>query len=250
MTNWLKALVVQEKYPTIILLQEATTAASRMLRNLGYDTTHAIDCVTGVRDPSWTRDTTIVSQASLNWGMPVRYVMQGGAKILIANVHLPSRTRQQDSDVELRATYLREYLMGQRKLAPSAEVVAGDFNLVPYNKKMTTRPPDGLGGHRCVEWIGRKSRRPAEHRELLNATWRLEGRTDYPLASYHYGSGTDAPWFQYDQIMLSSELFASRRIEAILIDSIASTDLTKKTKYREPDPSVGSDHLPVLIRLI
>lgn len=245
---WLDKLIVEKKHPTVVLLQEATTEAVNVLQNLGYYTTHAGDCVSGVGDQTWVRDVTVVPDG-WSWGMPVRFVMQGGAKILIANIHLPSRTKRQEADIELRVSEIRDFLVNQRKIELCTEVVAGDFNLVPYNRKMMTRPPEGLGGNRCAKWIGRRFRHPKEYRELLNATWQLEGRIDCPLASYHYDSGTDAPWYQYDQVMLSSEFLLSRRIETTLIDSIAGTDLTKKSRYREPDPSVGSDHLPVLVRL-
>lgn len=239
--------------PTIVVLQEAPKPAARVLSEHGYQVVSEGEFHTGIRPAGqWIRDATVVSHVS-DWGLPCAFANSvTGARVTVYNVHLLSRYRAQDVAIEHRAASLRQYVWQQRGSGASgSEVVAGDFNLPPTDRVLLVPMHDGLGANRCSHWIGR-NRRGGRLRErgFLNASWSLLGRTQYPLASYYYKNEIDGPWYQYDQVLLSPDLLLGNlRADAELIDKIGGISLVTAGRYREPNKNVGSDHLPVHVRI-
>lgn len=242
--------LLEDHHPTIVLLQEATESVLELLLEYKYLACRSSNgCATGVKGDGWVVDASIVTNGT-NWGLPTGYVTATGVQLLVANVHLRSRASAQDATIEARAHSLREYLCELRRTGKvRAEVVGGDFNLVPYSRVLLHPNPSGLGATRCRNWVSRRRpNQPQHHRALFNATWMLEGKIEYPLASYYFEGEeeSDAPWYQYDQIMLSPDVLGDFATD--LIVSSRSIPMYRQDACRAADPTVGSDHFPVLTR--
>jgi hypothetical protein len=242
-----------KQVPTIVLLQEAPhPAAGDVLRASGFQVVAQEAFVTGAFPAAdWVNDASVVN-APARWGMPAAFrELTSGLQLSVSNVHLPSRMHAQDGAIELAAGYLREDICHQRTTALGrSEVVAGDFNLTPDAGALMHPMPKGLGANRCRRHVGSPRQQDPRWRGFLNASWSLLGKTDYPLASYYYaGSKLDGPWYQYDQILLSPDLVGNRQISSEILVQIGNDSLITTNYYSEPDKGVGSDHLPVMVRL-
>lgn len=124
-------------------------------------------------------------------------------------------------------------------------IVAGDLNVPPFDPSVTRK--EGFYANRALRWV--RSQRSGVEVPLFNPTWLLLGRcADVPGTYYRPSVDVDGPWHAPDQILVSPE-FTNAGFDINVIDTVAGLRLRKDGAIGAPDPSVGSDHLPVAAQL-
>jgi hypothetical protein len=252
----LRVLVDECKHPDLLLLQEAPPQIDTILRKLDYAVWRRDGLVTAVFPAStWNRERSVAEDyfdRALTVG--VRNSRLPKRLLVIWNVHLKSRMGgTQDETIEDRCTrLLREFLRTRENgLGSASEVVGGDFNLQPFSKVLLLPPPSGFGGGRCLQTcLRRLEREGADLRSFMNTAWPLVGRLRQPCASYFSdNSNIDAPWYQYDQVLISPDLAQDRAIKTRLIRRTKALSLATNGKYLQARKASASDHYPVLVTL-
>lgn len=125
-------------------------------------------------------------------------------------------------------------------------IVAGDVNLPPFNDAITS--DEGLRANRSWDWAAKHS--SGTDRALFNCTWILLGKHRLPGTFYRSSVDLDGPWFGYDQIMLSAALSDHDAFAVNIIEKVGTTSLRKSGRIGMPDENVGSDHLPIVSKLL
>jgi len=175
-----------------------------------------------------------------------------GESILLAVAHLPSKLYQRDDDQALDATRIaRDIDRAEQKVGHDRTIVVGDLNMNPFETGVVGA--EGLHaimdrriverGHRIV---GGRSRR-----YLYNPMWgRMGDCSPGPPGTYFYNSArqTNYFWNTFDQVLIRSSLLDRFKNEDLeVITAIGTANLLSDSGA--PDPSVGSDHLPVMFSL-
>ena len=149
----------------------------------------------------------------------------------------------------IEATNLAEdVIQREKERRHRRTVLVGDFNMNPFDKGIVA-----AGGLHAVMTrdIARKDERMVAARSypfLYNPMWGCFGdRTEGPPGSHYFlGKHVSYFWNLYDQVMLRPALMDSLRELRILVAE-EQTSLLNAQGY--PNPTVGSDHLPILFRL-
>ena len=172
----------------------------------------------------------------------------GHEKITLVAVHLPDA---RNTDFDGRASMCRRLADEIRRIEGKhvkhrRTLVAGDFNLQPFDKPML----DADVMH------GVMSRRVAEDGERIsngrslpffyNPMWNFFGDLDGPPATYYYRSSKSHEyfWYMFDQILVRPPLlerFNARNVS--ILTECGSTRFLDEAGH--PDKTI-SDHLPVL----
>ena len=175
-----------------------------------------------------------------------------GPDFTIVGVHLRSKLFQPQEDQEFRAASINSDIEAiEDEVGHRRTLVIGDFNMDPFEP--------GLVGFDCFH--AAMSRRTAQRQSrridgrerffFYNPVWNLLG--DHPPSPpgsyYRKGSGrTEYFWHSFDQALLRPDLldyFQDNGIE--VLTRIGEQSLL--TSNGTPDPTTGSDHLPLLLEL-
>ncbi len=182
------------------------------------------------------------------WSLPAPRI---GGEILLGGVHLPSKAGgltaagQADAARDLAEVLGKaEDVAGHRRA-----VLAGDFNMHPYDEGMTSAI--GLHAFMTRSLAERPDRvyRGEPRRRLYNPMWGFFGdRTPGPAGTHRWESSLphNTHWSILDQVLLRPAL-----IPTLGDLSILAHDGTHSLVDGEgfPDAENYSDHLPVLFRL-
>lgn len=174
-----------------------------------------------------------------------------GRRVLLCNVHLPAGLYDRGANTHEALSNLTFEVQSFRisSQTGTSEVIVGDFNLEPFEQPL--RKEGGLWGNRSLGFaVGKESERSRNglgrerKRVLYNPSWRLFGADAEPYGTYYSTSGLGAPWYVFDQALFSADLILDSLHVNVITES-RGTDLLSP-RARKPNPSVGSDHLPVL----
>jgi hypothetical protein len=135
--------------------------------------------------------------------------------------------------------------------AHARTLVIGDFNAHPYQRGMVSA--DGLHAVPTRAVAARKHRTVdgQRYKMFYNPMWRYFGDAGPgpPGTYYRWRAEHEcAFWYVFDQVLLRPDLlpyFTDPNLEVLTTDGVDSFLRPDGT----PNPDVGSDHLPVLIRL-
>lgn len=247
--------LIDSHFPDWIALQEAPRSLARpMLQGKGYElegSSHRL--LTGWRQDRWQathfqpfayrRASALVLQEQAQSG--------SGRRVLICNVHLPSRLHNEPKEIEESLSDLMAEVQSFRNDSGqpiTSEVIAGDFNLEPYSPGLLERRK--LFGNRSLRHasISEAKRGDGLARErtrmLFNPSWQLFGAAAEPLGTYYSTKGAEGPWYIFDQALFSTDLIRDR-VQVALIYKTSNQDLLTRDA-RKPNPKVGSDHLPIV----
>lgn len=188
----------------------------------------------------------------------VRVWEREGDKLLVAVAHLPSGVsmsrESRNVEVQRFADSIRE---AERATATRNTLVLGDLNLNPFESAVAHT----VGFHAVSSRdVARKRSRvvqEAEYDFFYNPMWRFLGGgrpNDVPPrragGTYYYWKAEHDIYFWnvYDQVLIRPELLDRVRDEDV---SVPETDGAVSLVGAEgrPNPDVGSDHLPVAVRV-
>lgn len=170
------------------------------------------------------------------------------------NVHLAPRdgTDKQAGSVAMLCDALKNHrLKAKVNGKKHSEIVAGDFNLNPFDTLMTDK--DRLNANQSAAFVrGGRTMESHENYRMFNPTWQVLGRIKPPLGTFyaddkHYVGG---PWYVFDQVLLSPEHYVQdHRAQARLITKVGTTSLYgERAPTRRPNENIGSDHFPLRVR--
>ena len=247
--------LVDTHHPDWIALQEAPRDIARpMLQGKGYElegSRHRL--LTGWRRSRWEATPTqpIAYPRASALVLREQALAGDGRRVLVCNVHLPSRLFDELEEIEESLSDLMFEVQSFRNdsLQPvTSEIIVGDFNLEPYDQALRGR--NELYGNRSLRHAtdSEAERGNGLERErtrmLFNPSWQLYGATAEPLGTYYTTKGAGAPWYVFDQALFSADLIRSG-VRVDVITEVGPRDLLSP-RARMPDKNVGSDHLPVL----
>lgn len=171
--------------------------------------------------------------------------------ILFANIH--ARSQLHGGPNAPRDT-LRKFQDDLRSIRSShgysaEEIIVGDCNIDPYDVVLTAR--SSLCAHRSLANVHSQVRtRDIAYRPMYNPAWHLYGRQDGALGTYYHSSPLrDAPWSVLDQAMITSGIAYGGEDAIELVTEVGRDQLVKAPPKCIPDKKVGSDHLPLVVRI-
>jgi hypothetical protein len=178
-----------------------------------------------------------------------RIYLPGLPDLLFVCAHLRSRLRQSErSQVFATRDLVTAILEAERRVGHRRTILAGDFNMDPYD--------DGMLGAGALH--GMMSRRTAllgsriidEQKYLMfyNPMWGFLGdRTPGPPGTYRYWTSEHIcrEWHVFDQVLVRPDLVHAFPLEQLqILDSIGSSSLLSRAGVPTP-----SDHLPVVFEI-
>lgn len=173
--------------------------------------------------------------------------------LLLAVVHMVSRVHKEFDDIDeelgefansIRATELR--------LQNDNTVVLGDLNANPFAKGLVLpRSLHAVMPRRVAE----QGSREVSHRTwpyFFNPMWRFfgDGTTAPPGTCYYAPEGSHRAfhWNMFDQVLIRPALLPYYTADSVQIVHALGTDALTKAHW-VPNREVGSDHLPIRVRL-
>ena len=237
--------------PTLVALQEGSADAVRMLVANGYDSESLgnAELIAAWRMSAWLRDGASVACGTDAVGVPLSS-SSASRKISLWSVHLVSRLRTQEFTIGDRAQRLANFINNHRaqnlSWASRDEVIAGDFNLQPFRDELWRS--SGFGANRSLAWLRRNRRGSSLDAERFNPCWSILGRDTPPLGTIYRTSEADRPWYVFDQVIISPSL-AGPPPHVELITAVGGLELCGNAPARRPNVGIGSDHLPIAVRV-
>ena len=128
-------------------------------------------------------------------------------------------------------------------------ILLGDFNMNPFDPGVV----QAAGFHAAMtKAIASTESRVVQGREypfFYNPMWGFFGdRTPGPPGTHYYRAGhVSYDWNIYDQVLIRPQAFPWFDDKIEIVTKIGEVDLLKKNG--QPDPDVGSDHLPITFGL-
>jgi hypothetical protein len=181
-----------------------------------------------------------------------RLVLPTAPELLLATAHLPSKLRTSEEEQEriLRRFAGRLNDLEDRR-SHSRTLVLGDLNANPYQRGVVSA--DGLHGvpTRAIAMKGHRVVGGKRYKMFYNPMWRFfgDGRPGPSGTYFRWRAEHDCVfWYLFDQVLIRPDLIpycADPDIEIVTTDGETSFVRPDGT----PDADVGSDHLPVLVRL-
>jgi endonuclease/exonuclease/phosphatase (EEP) superfamily protein YafD len=178
--------------------------------------------------------------------------LPGHEQILLAAVHLPSKLYIDEVGHTLECVGLAEAIRETETRANhSRTVLAGDFNMNPFEAGITTAM--GLHGVMAKEVAGRGARtvQGASYPFFYNPMWGHFGDTTKgPPGTYYYERADHNVFFWniFDQVLIRPSLLDVFDNEHLMVLTDDGSDSLLSERGR-PDRLAASDHLPLLFRL-
>jgi hypothetical protein len=175
------------------------------------------------------------------------------AKLLLAMTHMVSRVHKEFDDVDEELGAFAEVIRNtEDELGHANTILLGDLNANPFaNGVVSARGLHGIMPRKVAEQGGRQ----VSHRMwryFFNPMWKFFGDgTAAPPGTCYYapeGSHRAFHWNMYDQVLIRPGLLPYYGDDSVrIIHTLASDSLTGADWI--PDRTIGSDHLPIRIRL-
>ena len=250
--------LIREHAPSVFALQEpvddlSTRISSSIRGEYTIDALGTRSLVSGFLKTDWDRTEQPYQQKHAIM-VTLKHTRVPDIVTQFWNVHLAPRdgTDKQTGSVTmlcdaLKAHRLKAKLSGKKH----SEIVAGDFNLNPFDRLMTDK--DRLNANQSASFVrGGRIMESHENHKMFNPAWQVLGRIKPPLGTFyaddkHYVGG---PWHVFDQVLLSPEHYIQdHRPQAKLITKVGKNTLYgKRAPTRKPNEDIGSDHFPLRVR--
>jgi endonuclease/exonuclease/phosphatase family metal-dependent hydrolase len=246
----------QEHAVDIIVLAESTGSAEMLLTALNRDRS-TFELCPGILCDSITIfanfQSSFMVTKSESARVSIRHLsLPARQDILLAAAHLPSKLHFSDDSLIFECTNLARMIADEeRTVGHKRTILLGDLNVNPFETGMV-----GTGGLHSVmsRSVALKRTRTVQAREydfFYNPMWSHFGdRGDSESGTYYYESAEHVVYFwnMFDQVLIRPELldgFDSSTVR--IVNSVSGTSLLRGDG--RPDPTVGSDHLPILADL-
>ena len=170
-------------------------------------------------------------------------MLAGAADLLVFNLHLPVLYKTEFDRREFARLLLPEMNRLRVETRPRLEIIAGDFNLPPYDEILVSE--FGWFANRDLTHTSKK--RSTVGRPIYNASWNIFGGSCGALGTYHGRSLAHGPWQIPDQMLLDPRLAENKRVEVEVLTKTSSLEL--HTPFGYPNKLLASDHFPVLVTI-
>lgn len=181
-----------------------------------------------------------------------RLVLPARQDLLLVVVHLPSTLNRTDASHDYDCREAAEFVRDcEAQVGHRRTIVVGDFNKDPFDTVMVA-----AGGFHAImdRRIALKGSRTVNGKErpfFYNPMWSLLGDASRgPPGTFHRAKGEQVTyfWHMLDQVLLRSELLSAFNVEDLqILASDGHIPLLNPSGV--PDPSLTSDHLPILFKL-
>ena len=182
----------------------------------------------------------------------VRRLQFRGTEFLLAAVHFPSKLHWKPEDQAAESGMLAMDLRQmEEQHRHRRTIVVGDLNMNPFEAGVVNA--SGLHAMMTRALVNAGSRR-VQGREFpffYNPMWGFFGdRTPGPPGTYYYRhpGHLSYDWNMFDQVLLRPEALPWFQDDVAILTRVGDVDLLGR--FGRPDPEVGSDHLPIVFRLV
>jgi hypothetical protein len=174
-----------------------------------------------------------------------------GSMLLVA-VHLSSKTNLEGAEQSQLAGRLRELVNeAEERVGHARTVVVGDFNMNPFEDGLVGSEAMHAVSDRRVAARGSRTVLSEPRTFLYNPMWRFLGDNGPhpPGTFFHSGSSPVTHfWNVFDQVLFRPELLPHFTDDGVrIVTEIRGVPLA--CDKGRPDRTVGSDHLPIVLRL-
>ncbi|PFP09256.1 hypothetical protein COJ90_21320 [Priestia megaterium] len=168
--------------------------------------------------------------------------------LTFAFVHFPSKLHSEEMDYLIESRFLKDNIeQAERRLDSKLTVVAGDFNMNPFDKGMMAST--ALHSFPTKDEVKREKRtiNGRSYTMFYNPMWNFFGDKDTPFGTYHYTSTHHQTlyWNVFDQVL----------VRPSLAENISSSDIKILTRINQKSlinkngkPNI-SDHLPLFFAI-
>jgi hypothetical protein len=182
--------------------------------------------------------------------LTIRRALWFGEEYLMAAVHAVSKRWWKETEQQAEAQRLaaqirdRESERGHRRT-----IVVGDFNMNPFEPGVVQAA--GFHALMCKDDVAEGSRaiQGESYPYFYNPMWGFFGdRTPGPAGTYFYRGTAQLAynWNMFDQILVRPDVLGKFQEEVEIVEHIGDVSLVDSRG--RPDPTVGSDHLPLYFR--
>ncbi|MGA7562603.1 MAG: hypothetical protein WBW55_05315 [Desulfobaccales bacterium] len=186
-------------------------------------------------------------------GIAIRHIEPPiGNSILLVVAHLPSKLYQTEDDQIFECSRLSKFIAeAEEKVGHNRTILIGDLNMNPFEKGIISS--DGLHALSDSRIVQRRFRRVRDEDKIFfyNPMWNHFGdMSPTPPGTYFFDTGryVNFYWHMFDQILLRPELLYAFQNENLQI--ITEIDgISLLNELGRPNLTIGSDHLPVFLRL-
>ncbi|EOU1107248.1 hypothetical protein AB8J26_001548 [Clostridium perfringens] len=169
---------------------------------------------------------------------------------LIALVHLPSKLNANVSDIDgIICGLISELEKSENKLKTKNSIIAGDFNINPFESPMIAAKSAHALSSREITKRKKRIVYNNEYNMFYNPMWNLFGDNDGVPGTYYYSSSNQEVYFWniFDQVIIRPDLIEN-------FDNSSLKILTKTKVYNllnknnKPKKDI-SDHLPIFFKI-
>jgi hypothetical protein len=173
-------------------------------------------------------------------------------EILVVGAHLPSQMHSTVGDIAQECRLLSGHIRRiEASVGHSRTVLLGDLNLNPFDEGLVqTAGLHAVGSRRTAL---RRSRVVDEcaYSFFYNPMWAHLGDRDGDFAGTYFYKGSGHAtffWNIFDHVLLRPDLIQAFSHDQVQIITTAGVHKLIRPNGR-PNPTIGSDHLPVLLQL-
>jgi hypothetical protein len=181
-----------------------------------------------------------------------RLVLPARAPILLAAVHLPSKLHWSSESQSFECVEIAKVIADEEENAGHRRtILVGDFNMNPFEAGIVSSVGFNSVMSRRVASRLTRTVQEREYQFFYNPMWNHFGDArDNTAGSYYYDAAEHVNyyWHLFDQVLLRPELaerFAPDKLS--ILRSVGLLPLVRPDG--RPDPSAGSDHLPLVFEV-
>ena len=183
----------------------------------------------------------------------VRYLKLSTSKdLILAVAHLQSKFSYSDDSQIIEATAIASDIVRiEERIGHRRTVLIGDLNMNPFESGVVAAGGFHATMDRRIALKGRRKVAGRFYPFFYNPMWNLLGdASPGPPGSCYWQQSENVAffWNMFDQVLLRPELLPIfQNSDLKILDSDGTISLLKTDGT--PDKTVGSDHLPILLRL-
>lgn len=181
-----------------------------------------------------------------------RLELPGRQKIILAAVHLPSKSHFSDASQVHECVNLADIIAeSEEREGHRRTILVGDFNVNPFEEGVVAARGLNAVMSRNVALRHSRTVQGREYPFFYNPMWgHLGDRTGEPAGTFYYDKSEHVTYFwnMFDQFLIRPELAESFKQDQVRILTTAGY-MTLVRDDGRPDKALYSDHLPVMLEI-
>jgi endonuclease/exonuclease/phosphatase family metal-dependent hydrolase len=185
--------------------------------------------------------------------MSIRALKYQGTEFLFVAAHLSSKVHWSSSDQGTEAQVVASQLRRvEEKRGHNRTILVGDLNMNPFEDGVVAAA--GLHAMMTKACVASRTRivQGQEYPFFYNPMWSFFGdRNEGPPGTfYHHRSGHHVSygWNIFDQVLFRPDVLPWFQADIEIVTKIGETELTGEDG--RPNAEIGSDHFPLVFRLV